>query len=64
MNAITKVIDLKNNEGKIYEIGGPKIISFGEMVKSIFRTINKKRLIIKMPMPIARIQSKFLVVRP
>ena len=64
MNAITKVIDVQNNEGKIYEIGGPKTISFGEMVKSILRTINKKKLVIKMPMPIARIQSKFLNLLP
>ncbi|MFL2890045.1 MAG: complex I NDUFA9 subunit family protein [Pelagibacteraceae bacterium] len=64
VNAITKVIDVQNNEGKIYEIGGPKTISFGEMVKSILRTINKKKLVIKMPMPIARIQSKFLNLLP
>ena len=42
-NAIVKAIEKKNNEGKIYEIGGPKIISFGDMVKSILKTINKKR---------------------
>ena len=26
------VVLIKNNEGKIYEIGGPKIISFGDTV--------------------------------
>ena len=35
---------MKGNEGKIYEIGGPKIISFGDMVKSILKTIKKKDL--------------------
>ena len=35
------------NESKIYEIGGPKIISFGDMVKSILSTINKKRFVIE-----------------
>ena len=39
-DAIIKVIELKGNEGKIYEIGGPKVISFGDMVKSILKTIN------------------------
>ena len=56
-NAIMKSIQVKNNEGKIYEIGGPKIISFGDMVKSILKTINKKRFVVPMPMPIAKIQS-------
>ena len=56
-DAIVKAIELKGNEGKIYEIGGPKVISFGEMVKSILKTINKKRFVVPMPMPIAKIQS-------
>ena len=57
-------IELKNKEGKIYEIGGPKIISFGDMVKSILKTVNKKRFVINMPMPIAKIQSSILSLLP
>jgi NADH dehydrogenase len=56
-DAIVQAIELKGNEGKIYEIGGPKVISFGDMVKSILKTINKKRFVVPMPMPIAKIQS-------
>ena len=56
-DAIVQAIELKSNEGKIYEIGGPKVISFGDMVKSILKTINKKRFVVSMPMPIAKIQS-------
>tara|TARA_B100000767_G_scaffold271327_1_gene296733 strand:- start:554 stop:1501 length:948 start_codon:yes stop_codon:yes gene_type:complete len=63
-DAIVRAIEIKNNEGKIYEIGGPKIISFGDMVKSILKTINKKRFVIQMPMPLARIQSKILSILP
>jgi len=55
--AIMKVIETKKNEGKIYEIGGPKIISFGDMVKSILNTIGKKRLVVDMPMPLAKIHA-------
>ena len=43
-DAIIKAIEAKNNYGKIYEIGGPKIISFGDMVKSIMKTLNKKKI--------------------
>ena len=63
-DAIVKAIETKNNAGKIYEIGGPKIISFGDMVKSILNAINKKRFVVQMPMPIARIQSKILSLLP
>ena len=63
-DAIMQVIENKNNEGKIYEIGGPKIISFGDMVKSIMKTLNKKRFVVEMPMPIAKIQSSILSLLP
>jgi len=63
-NAITKIIEVKNNEGKIYEIGGPKIINFGNIVKSILKIINKKRLVFEMPMQLAKIQSSILSLLP
>ena len=63
-DAIVKAIETKNNEGKIYEIGGPKVISFGDMVKSILKTINKKRFVVTMPMPIAKIQSAITDLLP
>jgi len=64
VDAIVKAIELKGNEGKIYEIGGPKVISFGDMVKSILKTINKKRFVMPMPMPLAKIQSTITDLLP
>ena len=63
-DAILKTIIIKENEGNIYEIGGPKIISFGDMVKSILNVVQKKRFVVEMPMPLARIQSKILSLLP
>ena len=63
-DAIVQAIETKNNEGKIYEIGGPKVISFGDMVKSILKTINKKRFVVQMPMAIAKIQSTITDLLP
>ena len=63
-DAIVQAIETKNNEGKIYEIGGPKVINFGDMVKSILKTINKKRFVVPMPMPIAKIQSAITDLLP
>ena len=63
-DAIVKAIETNNNEGKIYEIGGPKVISFGDMVKSILKTINKKRFVVQMPMPIAKFQSTITDLLP
>ncbi len=63
-DAIVQAIEVKGNERKIYEIGGPKVISFGDMVKSILSTINKKRFVVEMPMPIAKIQSTITDLLP
>ena len=63
-DAIVKAIEAKNNYGKIYEIGGPKIISFNDMVKSILSSINKKRFVIEMPMAVAKFQSSITDLLP
>ena len=62
--AIVKAIEIKKNEGQIYEIGGEKIISFGNMVKLILKIVGKKRLVIEMPMALAKMQSAFLNLFP
>jgi uncharacterized protein YbjT (DUF2867 family) len=63
-DAIVKAIEINGNEKKTYEIGGPKIISFGDMVKLILKTINKKRFVVEMPMSIAKIQSTITDLLP
>ena len=63
-DAIVQTIVTKGNERKIYEIGGPKTISFGDMVKSILKTINKKRFVVAMPMSIAKVQSTIMDLLP
>jgi len=62
--SILKAIEVKNNEKKIYEIGGEKIMSFGDIVKLILKIIGKKRLVVEMPMTLAKIQSTFLSLLP
>ena len=64
VKAIIQAIETKDNYGKIYEIGGPKIFTFKEIIQSIMRTIGKKRLIIQMPMLIAKIQSTIFDLLP
>ena len=62
--AIVKAIETKNNEGSIYELGGEKILSLGDMVKLILKIIGKKRLVVEMPMTLAKIQSALLGLLP
>ena len=62
--AIVNAIDKTGNEGKIYEIGGEKIISFGDLVKSILRKIGKKRIVLNMPIPLGKIFGSVLQLLP
>lgn len=62
--AIVNVIEIKENEGKIIEIGGKKVISFGDMVKLIFKIIGKKKLIIDMPLSLGKIVGAILQILP
>ena len=63
-DAIVKAIETKDNHGKIYEIGGPQVISFGDMVNSIMKTLNKIRFVVEMPMALAKIQSSVMSLLP
>jgi uncharacterized protein YbjT (DUF2867 family) len=63
-DAIVQAIETRGNEGKIYELGGPKLIRFGDMVKSILKTIDKKRFVVAMPMSIAKVQSTIMDLLP
>ena len=63
-DTIVKAIEAKDNHGKIYEIGGPQVISFGDMVKSIMKTLNKKKFVVEMPMPLAKTQSVLMSMLP
>ncbi len=62
--AIVNVIEIKGNEGKIIEIGGNKVISFGDMVKLILKIIGKKKLIIDMPLSLGKIVGAILQLLP
>ena len=62
--AIVNAVEIKGNEGKIYEIGGNKIISFGDMIKLILKTIKKKKLIIDIPISLGKIAGSILQLLP
>ena len=64
VSAIIKIIEEKNNFKKIYEVGGPKIFTMKEMITSIMKIIGKKRFIVEMPMPLAKIQSSITDLLP
>ena len=62
--SIAKVLELKNSEPKIFELGGPKNYSFKELMEILLIEIKKKRLLINVPFGLAKFNSYFLQMIP
>ena len=62
--AIVSAIETKDNSKAIYELGGNKVYTFGEYVELILKIIRKKRMVVDMPMSLAKLQSSILSVLP
>jgi NADH dehydrogenase len=53
-------LDNPKTIGKAYGLAGPKIYTFEELIKTILKVKGRRRLIIKMPMKLARFNAKIL----
>ena len=62
--AIVSAIGIKDNSKALYELGGNKVYTFGEYVELILKIIRKKRMVVDMPMSLAKLQSSILSVLP
>lgn len=50
--------------GKTFELGGPKIYRFDELIALMLKTIQRRRFILPLPFAIARIQASMLDLIP
>ena len=57
---IARGVDGDLEPGSIYEIGGPQVKTFRECLEFMLEIIHRKRRIVSVPMPLARIQAAVL----
>ena len=50
------------SRGTIYELGGPDVRSFKELMEYVLATIERKRLLVPLPFALARLQASFAAV--
>ncbi|MGZ8995994.1 MAG: complex I NDUFA9 subunit family protein, partial [Rhodospirillales bacterium] len=62
--AAIKVLDNPATEGKTYELGGPRVMTYREVMKIVLRETGRKRLLVPLPLSIAAIQGWFLEKLP
>ncbi len=54
----------KNINSKLIECVGPEVISFKEIIERLLKLIDKKRLLLPMPLPIALLTAKIFELLP
>ncbi len=62
--AVARSVDGAVEGGKVYELGGPNVLTFKECMQELLTVIDRKRLLVPVPWWIAEIQASILGVLP
>ncbi len=62
--AIADAVDGKLKAGTIYELGGPEVRTFEQLMQYVLATIERKRLLVPIPFPVAKLQAMVLQYLP
>jgi NADH dehydrogenase len=62
--AIAQAVDGNAKGGTIYELGGPEVLTFEQLMRYVLATIERKRLLIPVPFFAARIKAALLQYMP
>ena len=62
--AIAAAVEQKTRAGTIYELGGPDVLTFRQLMAYVLKTIGRKRLLVSLPFGLARLQAKVLQLLP
>src|SRR6266540_4069285 len=63
-NAIAKAVGGQTRPGTIYELGGPEVRAFRELMEFMLSTIERRRLLVPIPFAIAQLQASVLQFLP
>lgn len=55
--AITKAVGGTTKPGTIYELGGPEVFTFKELMEFVLTTIERRRLLLPLPFGLAKLQA-------
>jgi uncharacterized protein YbjT (DUF2867 family) len=58
--AVMAALDRHETESATYELGGPKVYSFRELMELLLREINRRRSLLPLPYGLASLQAAFL----
>src|SRR5580692_9595638 len=62
--AIAKAVDGDAKAGAIYELGGPDVRTFKDLMEFTLATIQRRRLLVPVPFPVMKVQAALLQFLP
>jgi uncharacterized protein YbjT (DUF2867 family) len=62
--AIARTVDGTVPAGKVYELGGPEVLTFRECMEEMLDVIERKRWLVNVPWWVARLQASILGLLP
>jgi len=62
--AVARLVDAGEADGKTYELGGPEQLSFRQLMRFTLDTIGRSRALVTLPWGIARIQAAIMGLLP
>src|SRR5207248_7745932 len=63
-DAAVKCLEDPATAGRTYELGGPKIYTFRELLELLLREIRRQRWFVDLPFGLAEVQAKLMSVLP
>ncbi len=63
-DAAIATLDRPGSEGKIYELGGPEVLTFRQLIELLLKEIHRPRLLVPVPGPAAAVGAYFAEFLP
>ena len=63
-SAVAAAIEGRAKAGQVYELGGPQVQSFKQLMQFMLATIGRRRLLVPIPFALAKLQASILQLMP
>jgi len=62
--AVVRLVDKGEADGRTYELGGPEVLSFRQLLQFTLDTIGRNRLLLSLPWGVAKLQAALMGLLP
>jgi len=63
-DAVVKAVEGETKPGTVYELGGPEVLTFKELMEFVLATVERRRLLVPLPFGLAKAQASLFALLP